>query len=880
MRATSWVAVMVAVALVACSDDDGGCADGCVKVTCGAQQIVLRADPWRLDIERADGVATSVLLADPQPSSGAAPRGIAFRRARADVTMRFGSFHIQETGPDGGPLPEWQRVVAVGAATAVEPADPGVTSAHSYPLLGKDGAVLGTLTVTALARCGTYTLDVTPNASLQLNRASIGARCHPGEHFIGLGGQSFDVDHRGQTVPLWVSEDGITKKTDDVHSGDWSLVGRRHSTHTPMPITLSSRSVSFVLDTPTYAKFAVCSEQDDLLRMEAWQGTLRLHVFAGADPIDTLARQSEMIGRPRSPPAWAFAPWLDAMYGPDNVRRVAQKLRSAGVASAAIWSEDWRGGTQHAGSYTLDEDWNLDTVLYPDAETLVTDLRTMGFAWLTYNNTFLSQKGDVWQHVLDNGFTIKTADGSGPYLFDGADFAKTSLLDLTNPQARAWAKEVMRQSLTLGAGGWMADFAEWMPTDCALHDGSDPMAHHNRYPVDYMALNRELLNAWIPYQDAQTQWTPEPLFFSRSAWLGAQPLASIVWAGDQQTDFSLGDGMPSVIPMGIGLGVTGFPFFGHDIGGYMSTFTKPTTKELWFRWVTLGALSPIMRTHHGRAAFENWNWESDEESTAHFARWARLHMRLLPTLLALVEAAVSWGTPMLRPLALDWPAFEKGWTATDVFALGPSLIVAPVVEQGATSRTVTLPAGPYHLLVDDPDSDDELGLPAAIVSDGVTPITVAAPMTELPVFVPGGALLVVASPALQTPLASTLTADDPAFGEGLEVWIYRGPQQSQTASKSRALYQGSGWNLHWWSMGEPESGLPAGALSASEHAALLDGAKWTPDDPDGPAMVRDGAVLEVQGSGRLFFKGPGLRSSSLDVVRFGSGSLRLRVRLR
>ena len=85
----------------------------------------------------------------------------------------------------------------------------------------------------------------------------------------------------------------------------------------------------------------------------------------------------------------------------------------------------------------------------------------------------------------------------------------------------------------------------------------------------------------------------------------------MIWAGDQQTDFSEGDGLPSVIPMGLNLGLAGFPYFGSDIAGYMSQGTTPTTEELFYRWTTFGALTPVMRTHHGRSARENYQWEHD-----------------------------------------------------------------------------------------------------------------------------------------------------------------------------------------------------------------------------------------------------------------------------
>jgi alpha-glucosidase (family GH31 glycosyl hydrolase) len=102
----------------------------------------------------------------------------------------------------------------------------------------------------------------------------------------------------------------------------------------------------------------------------------------------------------------------------------------------------------------------------------------------------------------------------------------------------------------------------------------------------------------------------------------------------------------------------------------MSQFTVPTSEELWFRWVTLGALSPVMRTHHGRSAKDNWNWETDAAATAHFKRWATLHIRLFPYFARLTRQALESGLPMIRPLALAYPDFEPGWTSTDQYMLG------------------------------------------------------------------------------------------------------------------------------------------------------------------------------------------------------------------
>jgi hypothetical protein len=178
--------------------------------------------------------------------------------------------------------------------------------------------------------------------------------------------------------------------------------------------------------------------------------------------------------------------------------------------------------------------------------------------------------------------------------------------------------------------------------------------------------------------------------------------------------------------MGIGLGVSGFPYYGHDIAGYASTQTEPTTKELFFRWTALGALSPIMRTHHGKYAGKNWQWESDADTTAHFVLWTRRHAQLFPYLWMLASDPQM---PMMRPLAWHHPQHPAGWTATDQYMLGDRVVVAPIVAGGTTQRTVSLPAGRWYPLYGGGDLQ------------GGIPLAVDVSLTEIAAFVPAGTLL-------------------------------------------------------------------------------------------------------------------------------------------
>ncbi len=745
--------------LVALAVGCGESPEAPVQATLAGLVVEVESSPAHLQIRTQDG---QVIL-DGLPGGEAGEKyqpplvAAATRHSDPDWDFKFGAFKVEENRVD-----PWSGVTKFVDLRA----DAGQVE---FDLRGKGGADLGHAVI-APDGDAQYQLAITVTASAaDANRVSLAFACDPDEHFLGFGGQTADVDHHGQTVPLWVSEDGIRKAPVDTYDWEvWFLVGRLHSTHTPMPIYLSSRGYALLLDTPYRSIFAMGSEGEEAVRIEAWEPELRLHLFWGPTSAEALTRLTDYVGRPELPPAFTFAPWLDAIFGSANVRRVAQALRDADVPASVIWTEDWRGGNQEGDGYVLEEDWEVDRDLYPDFEAVASDLHDLGYKFLTYCNTFLDSEVPVYDEAVAGGYTIQDADG-GVYLFDGVKFNPSTLLDLSNPDAVAWAKQKYRAPLELGSDGYMADFAEWLPQDAVLYSGEDAMARHNLYPVDWARLNKEILD------DMYQEDGVDRLFFLRAAYLGSQPLVSVVWAGDQQTDFTTDDGMPSVIPMGIGLGVTGFPYFGSDIAGYMSQATIPTTKELWFRWVTLGALSPVMRTHHGRnVALEwiddgtvNWNWESDAESTAHLARWARFHIRLFPYLYAMAEEAATTGMPMMRALAMSYPEFAPGWTAMDQFMLGDRLIVAPVVEEGATGRQVALPAGDYYSLIDDAE---------ITVGSAETPVDIDVPVDEIAVLVPAGTLLALLPEEVDTLVdaadASVVTLAD--VGDDREIWLWPG----------------------------------------------------------------------------------------------------------
>jgi alpha-glucosidase len=217
-------------------------------------------------------------------------------------------------------------------------------------------------------------------------------------------------------------------------------------------------------------------------------------------------------------------------------------------------------------------------------------------------------------------------------------------------------------------------------------DGSIADERRNTFPVDWHRVNREALEQARPDGD----WVS----FARSGFTGVQGVAQIHWVGDQQTDWGELDGLPTVVPALLNLGLAGQPFVSLDIAGF-SVGGEPSTKELYQRWTELGAFAPVMRTHQGARKDENWNWNKDDETIDHFRKFTFVHCALADDFMALADEAVESGKPLLRHLMLVFPDDRETWNISDQFMIGESLLVAPVLEEGATTRSVYFPAGTW-----------------------------------------------------------------------------------------------------------------------------------------------------------------------------------------
>lgn len=539
----------------------------------------------------------------------------------------------------------------------------------------------GDRSATMTVRAGDGPLSIQIAASGPATSIAVPLRCDPEASFFGFGGQYNGGDQRGEAFELFVSEQGIGRT-----GGPFAITGGAHTTYFPMPYWVDHRGFGVLVETTRRVNVDLCASNPELAWIEVIDSRpLSMVILPGPTPLDVIDQLGAHVGRPALPPDWAFGLWIAAQGGPAEVMAVADALDSAGIDASALWVQDWTGRRRNAdGGFGVQYRWAADPDFYPDLAELVAAIHARGMRFLGYANPFVDPELDDHFAEMDAaGLLIGDPEG-GSYRFLAPN-GRASMPDLTRPEARAYVRDALGAMVTeLGFDGWMSDFGEWLPLDAVLADGTSALDYHNRYPIEWHRIWREVMDELRPDGDYAV--------FARSGFTGVHRFAQIYWIGDQETSFSATDGLPTVVPAMLNLGLSGIPYVTHDIAGFTS-LEGPSTKELYLRWTELGAFTPTMRTHEGSARDDNWSWDADAETTAHFRRFARIHAALQPEIVVLAAEAKQTSAPIVRHLMLEHPDDPIARTVDDQFLLGRDLLVAPVLAEGATERQVYLPDG-------------------------------------------------------------------------------------------------------------------------------------------------------------------------------------------
>ncbi len=530
------------------------------------------------------------------------------------------------------------------------------------------------------------------------------------EKFFGFGEQFTHLDLKGRKLDIISQEPGIGRGVQPltwVMNTFFGAGGDDTRSNAPVPHFVTSRCRSFCLENHELSRFDMTA--DDRVDVELWSATLTARVFAGQTPAEQIEAYTRLSGRMAELPSWIHNGAIVGMQGgTEKVRTMMARLSEAGAPIAAYWLQDWVGARKTSVGSQLWWNWELDPVRYPGWDALRDELAKDDIRVLSYVNPFLVDVSEreqdcqrnLFQEAQEKGYLVCHADGS-PYLVQNTSFS-AAMVDLTHPDCRAWLKDVLKeQVLGVGASGWMADFGEALPFDAKLHDGSDAANYHNVYPEAWAQLNREVL--------AEAGMEGEVAFFARSGFTRSPGHCTLFWLGDQLTSWRAEDGIRSAVTGLLSSGFCGFSQNHSDIGGYTTTaipgfplkipfMDYRRSRELLWRWIELNAFTAVFRTHEGNQPGRNYQVDDDPESLAHFARFARVFAGLAPLRKRLGKEAAERGLPVVRHPWLTFPEDPNTLSLAWQFTLGDALMVAPVLDRGAKTVKIYLPAGTWcHL---------------------------------------------------------------------------------------------------------------------------------------------------------------------------------------
>ncbi len=528
----------------------------------------------------------------------------------------------------------------------------------------------------------------------QCNRIWLRFPALPEDSVFGGGEQFSYLDLRGKRFEIFTREQGVgrNKKEYVTFLADQEKAGGDYDwTFFPQPTFLSSQNIFFHLENTCYS--ALDFTADSFHEVELWDREFRFVLGVGESPADTLRSLSGLLGHQPPLPSWAFEGiWLGIQGGPEVVDQKLNTMKAQGADVTAVWCQDWEGVRYTSFGKRLRWDWMADEALYPNLREHIARWEAEGVRFMGYINPYVCVDGKLFTEAREKGLLALKADGQ-VYAVDFGEF-DCGIVDFTNPEACRWYKEVIKKNLLgIGLKGWMADFGEYLPTDCVLFSGESAMTAHNRWPAMWAKINYEALE--------ETGNLGKVAVFFRAGAAGSQKYAPLMWAGDQNVDWSLDDGLASVVVAALSAGMSGHGMHTSDVGGYTTLYHMKRTKELLMRWAEFCAFTPVLRTHEGNRPDSNWQFDSDEETARHVARCSRLHTALTPYILEADRENRETGIPAMRPLFLEYPEDRECYRLKYQYLLGRDLLVAPVYTQEAQTVEVYIPDGNWRSIWDD-----------------------------------------------------------------------------------------------------------------------------------------------------------------------------------
>ena len=468
----------------------------------------------------------------------------------------------------------------------------------------------------------------------------------PAERIYGCGESFTQLNKVGQKVHLFVT-DPQGPETDGQYK--------------PVPFFFSNRGYGIFMHTsaPVTCDFGQSYIGAD--RQFMADEKMDFFVFLG-EPKDILDEYTNIKGKSPMLPLWTFGTWMSRItyFSQEEGLDIAHQLRSHRIPCDVI----------HFDTGWFDVDWQCDYEFsknrFKNPVKMLSQMEDMGFKTCLWQLPYFTPKNRYFKELIDGGMFVKNATGGMPY--------EDAVLDLSNPQTVKWYQEKIAGLLHQGVDVIKCDFGEAAPLNGFYHSGKGGLYEHNLYPLRYNKALWEVINR---------ENNGEGVIWARSAWAGSQRYP-LHWGGDAATTNT---GMLGDLRGGLSFGLSGFSFWSHDMGGFVTA----SPEDIYRRWLPFGFLSSHTRAH---GAPPTEPWLISESFTDAFRECAEIKYRLMPYVYAQAKHCTEKGLPMVRALFVEFPKDPGAWLVEDEYMFGSQILVAPLLESG-NSRMCYLPKGKW-----------------------------------------------------------------------------------------------------------------------------------------------------------------------------------------
>lgn len=494
-----------------------------------------------------------------------------------------------------------------------------------------------------------------------------------------------------------------------------------------IPFTISNKGYGFLWNNPAIGRASFGRnitewQADSTQQMDYW-------ITAGDTPSEIVTDYTEVTGRVPMMPDYASGFWQCKLRykSQEELLDIAREYKKRQLPLSVIVIDFFH--------WTAQGDWQFDPHYWPDPKGMVEELHEMGIELMVSVWPTVEEASENYQYLKENGFLIRTEAGPRMGIKN-----KDTYIDATNPDARDFVWQKLKKNYyDKGIRLFWLDECEPELTNYEYEN--------YRY---YVGSTKEIGNIYpreftkMVYEGRKAEGENNILSLTRCAWAGSQKYGALVWTGDISSTF---ESLKNQIAAGLNMGLSGFPWWTTDIGGFHGG--DPETdyfKECFIRWFQFGTFCPVFRLHgfrspmiveEGKKPFvagdaEGWKystgspnevWSYGDSVYKICQKYMALREKMRPYIMKQMADAHTSGTPVMRPLFYAFPDDKRSWEIEDQYLFGPNILVAPILEYQKREREVYLPQGNW------------VSLFTGETFAGNQTITFKAHIDEIPVFV-------------------------------------------------------------------------------------------------------------------------------------------------